>query len=253
MQQKYLQSYGRTKSRKLRDSGVRLMAEVLPRVRVEPRNFGTSELRNLFSGVREFGSSGAPIWLEIGFGDGGHLLHQALEHPQVGIIGCEPFINGTVKLLRGVEENGLENVRIFQGDFRELFEPRNSGIPELQIGNSEVQEFGSSIDRVFILFPDPWPKKRQQKRRLVSHESLDILARVMKPGARLRIATDHEGYAKWIVKLLLARRDFRWLAQSKADWQVQPVDHIETKYQLKNLAGSKRAIFFEAVVEKMVD
>ena len=247
MQTKYLQSFGRTKSRKLRNNANRLMAEILPLVRVD--EFPKSAYKE--------------TWLEIGFGDGGHLLHQAISNPQIGFIGCEPFINGTVKLLRGIEENKLNNIRIFPGDFRELilsssgYDPRIQGVSDSIVSQTldprvkpEDDKWVGIIDRVFILFPDPWPKKKQKKRRLVSKESLDLLARIMKQGAKLRIATDHEDYAKWIVRELLAHDKFRWLAQSKHDWQTQPTDHIETKYQKKNLANTSRAIFFEAICDK---
>lgn len=218
MQTKYLQSFGRTKSRKLRDSGMRLLNEVLPKIKVN--EFPKWDFKQ--------------TWLEIGFGDGGHLLHQAMNNPKIGFIGCEPFINGTVKLLRGVEEGGLKNIRISDNDFRLLAEKFSD----------------NSIDKTFILFPDPWPKKKQRKRRIVSKQTLDLLARIMKRGATLRVATDHEDYAKWIIKELLAHECFEWTAKSKADWQVAPADHIETKYQKKNLAKSKQPIFIEFTVTK---
>ncbi len=231
---KYLQSFGRTKSRKLRDNSKKLLAEVLPKVKVD--GFPKFDFKE--------------IWLEIGFGDGGHLLHQALANPKIGFIGCEPFVNGTVKLLRGIEENELKNIRVYAGDFRQLITSPYG----LTIGDPAVEPqddvWEGVIDRVFILFPDPWPKKRQNKRRIISKQTLDLLARIMKRDARLRIATDHEDYAKWIARELLEHDKFRWLAGSRADWQTQPIDHIETKYQKKNLANTTRAIFFEAVCDK---
>lgn len=211
---KYLQSFGRTKSRKLRDNAKRLLDEVLPKV--------------LITNFPDFKQKPKETWLEIGFGDGGHLLHQALNNRDIAFIGCEPFINGTVKLLRGIEENGLTNIHVSNNDFRLIAEkfPKHS------------------IDRVFILFPDPWPKKKQNKRRIISTETLNLLANIMKPGATLRVATDHMGYAEWIISHVLNHPQFTWPAKSKASWQ-QPADHIETKYQMKNLAKSAKPVFFE--------
>ncbi len=132
-----------------------------------------------------------PLWLEIGFGAGEHLAHQAALYPEVGIIGCEPFINGIATLLALVPppQGGAppNNIRIFNGDARLLIEK----LPD------------ASLEKVFILYPDPWPKARHHKRRLISKEFLNNLACVMKPGAELRLATDHGDYCTWMLERLL--------------------------------------------------
>lgn len=218
---KYLQSFGRLKARRIRQGSQGLLNEVLPELRLDYDN----------ESAAEFIAANKQTWLEIGFGDGGHLLHQAVNNRDVGFIGCEPFINGTVKLVRGIKEHKLDNIRVSDADFRLIAEK----IPD------------NSIDRCFILFADPWPKKRQHKRRIISAETLAILARIMRIGARLRIATDHDDYKKWIAIRLLETPDFTWLAQSRADWETQPADHIETKYQKKAFNEGRKSVFFELV------
>ncbi len=211
--QQYLRSFGRKKSRRLRPNAEAAITSVLPELTIR-------EIADLPQGFKE-------TWLEIGFGGGEHLIHQAKNNPDVGFIGCEPFINGMAKLLREIEENNLKNIRLFDDDFRLLAEK----MPD------------DSIDKAFILFPDPWPKKKQNKRRLIQKPLLDILARILKPGAILRVATDDMDYAKWIMTHLLARDDFTWLAESKADWQTVPPDHTLTKYQKKACEAGRIPVF----------
>ena len=213
---KYLQSFGRTKSRRIRDNAKRILDEGLPK-------YTFTEL-----------PKNKEVWLEIGFGGGEHLLHQAKNNRDVFIIGCEPFINGTIKLLRGLEDDKLDNVRIFKGDFRILAE---------QLPND-------LFSKVFVLFPDPWPKKKQNKRRIISHETLDLLIKLAKNKADMRIATDHVDYAKWIAAHITSHKGITWQASCKADWQTQPTDHIETKYQKKALNEGRNPVFFNLQINK---
>jgi len=169
-----------------------------------------------------------PLWLEIGFGGGEHLIHQAALYPQVGIIGCEPYINGVAGLLGQIREAGVSNVRIHQHDARPLM----ARLPD------------ASLDKVFILYADPWPKTRHHKRRLISTEFLNTLARVMKPGAELRLATDHSDYCTWMLERLLAHPSFEWTAKSCADWQKPWADWIPTRYEQKRLAGMPTYLTF---------
>jgi len=131
------------------------------------------DLRELFGEKR-------PIWLEVGFGSGEHMVHQAEMNPQVGIIGCEPYINGVAMLLGKIRETGVGNLRIHPGDVRDLFDV----LPE------------ASVARAFVLYPDPWPKARHHRRRFVTPEHLQPLARVMAPGAEFRVATDIADYVR---------------------------------------------------------
>ena len=136
------------------------------------------------------------LWLEVGFGAGEHLVWQAKAHPDVGLIGAEPYEMGVAKLLTKLEESPLNNVRLYEGDGREIIE----ALPDASLG------------RFFLLFPDPWPKTRHHKRRFLQMEMLDQLARVLKPGAELRFATDDKSYLPYALERLMAHPAFDWLA-----------------------------------------
>lgn len=167
------------------------------------------------------------FWLEIGFGGGEHVAAQAEAHPQVGYLACEVFVEGVAKCLTAVEERALANVRFWTEDARQLI----SRLPD------------ASLDRVFILFPDPWPKKKHHKRRIIQPDFLDALARVMKPGAHLRFATDVRSYADEAMQKFLADGRFLWHAEKADDWRMPPADHVRTRYQAKNL-GDIAPVFY---------
>ncbi len=170
------------------------------------------------------------VWLEIGFGGGEHLAAQAARRPDVLFLGAEPFLNGVASALRHIDAAGLANVRLHAGDARELMD----ALPD------------ASLDRLFILFPDPWPKARHHKRRLISQAFLAEAARVLKPGGPLRFATDWQDYADWTLERLIASPDFTWTADRADDWRVPPADHIPTRYEEKKL-GDCAPIWLEAV------
>ena len=157
------------------------------------------------------------LWLEIGFGGGEHLAAQAQAHPDVGFIGCEPFLNGMARLLDLVDALGLANVRVHRGDALDVLE----ALPDASLG------------RVFLLHPDPWPKARHAKRRFINPGPLDRLAARLEPGGELRVATDHPVYMEWTLMQMQARREFEWLAQEPADWQQRPADWPATRYGRK--------------------
>jgi tRNA (guanine-N7-)-methyltransferase len=165
--------------------------------------------------------------LEIGFGAGEHLAAQARHHPETLYLGSEPYINGVAKLLAVIEREKLTNIRIDTRDVREL-------ISELP---------GAALNEIFILFPDPWPKARHHKRRLINAQTLAMLARVHRPGGRLLIATDHLDYTDWICEYLLASDVYHW--QKTRDPHQPPPDWTETKYQRKTSAEGRRPRFFE--------
>ena len=159
------------------------------------------------------------IWLEIGFGGGEHMAAQATRRPDVLILGVEPFLNGVASAVRHIDAANLTNVRLHVGDARDLI----AWLPD------------TCLDRLFILFPDPWPKTRHAKRRLVNREFLLEAARVLKPGARLRFATDWADYASQVLRITADDRPFRWLAEAADDWRIPPADHITTRYEQKRL------------------
>ena len=180
-EEKPLRSFGRRKGRNLRPTKQGLFDTLLPRLQI---SLSESKILNPKS----------PHWLEIGFGGGEHLAHQAGLHPEVQFIGCEPYVNGIAGLLSHIEEHKLNNIRIYSDDARDLI----NSLPD------------NSLERVFILYPDPWPKTRHHKRRIISSEFLDSLTRVMKPDAELRLATDSADYATWMLERLLAHKNFKW-------------------------------------------
>jgi tRNA (guanine-N7-)-methyltransferase len=159
------------------------------------------------------------VWLEIGFGGGEHLAAQAERRPNALFMGAEPFLNGVASALRHVDERGLANVRLHAGDVRTLM----AALPD------------ACLDRVIILFPDPWPKARHHKRRLVQDDFVEEAARLLKAGGRLRFATDWADYADWALKRLTASPRFRWLAEAADDWRKPPADHVTTRYEEKRL------------------
>jgi tRNA (guanine-N7-)-methyltransferase len=174
-----------------------------------------------------FGAAPRSIWLEIGFGGGEHLAQQAERHPTAGFIGCEVFENGIVKLLAQIEQRHLDNIRIFADDGRLLI----AALPP------------ASIDGLFILFPDPWPKRRHHKRRLLSREMLDALAAMMTDNAELRVATDDADYLCWILERLTDHPAFEWLARRPGDWRERPADWPPTRYEAKALTAGRSPVF----------
>lgn len=221
--------YGRRHGRPLRAKLQALVESLLPKIRidleadaqerVDPSAFFADVGQDVESAARE-------LWLEIGFGGGEHLAWQAERHPETHFIGAEYFFNGIASLLRHIDDRGLDNLRIYDGDVRDLL-PR---LPDASLG------------RVFILFPDPWPKTRHNKRRLIQDDALDELARVMADDAELRLATDDPDYLRWMLEHLAGRRDFRWTARSASDWRQRPEDWPGTRYESKAVqAGRKPA------------
>jgi len=201
--------YGRRRGKKLRAGQEALLDTLLPKLLIKLPLSEPLDAREL--------------WLEVGFGSGEHLVWQAEQHPDVTLVGCEPFINGVAKCLAHIERAGVGNVRLFNDDARLLM----AALPE------------RSLSRVFILFPDPWPKTRHHKRRFVARATLDQLARLMKPGAELRLATDDPSYLPWMVEHACTHPDFEWLAERPADWRGRPADWPPTRYEQKMLAGHK--------------
>lgn len=215
-----LRSFGRRHGRKLTTRQQQLMETLLPRLRVDARTL-------LAVGSPQLPQAPAGLWLEVGFGGGEHLLWQAMHNPDVGLIGCEPFIDGVAKVLGAIDDQNLTNIRLFDDDARVLLR----ALPP------------ASVDRAFVLFPDPWPKTRHRKRRLVSAPTLALLARVMKPGAELRIGTDIGDYARTMLGAFAGTVAFEWLAQRPADWRVRPADWPQTRYERKALEAGRRCYY----------
>jgi tRNA (guanine-N7-)-methyltransferase len=197
--------YGRAQAFKLRPRAERLVGELLPRIAAPVA--GALNAQALFGDDR-------PLELEIGFGKGEHLAWQAARRPQTGFIGCEPFVNGVAGLLGHIEDAGLANIRIHMGDALDVLDR----LPD------------ASLDRVYLLHPDPWPKARHAKRRFVNPGPLDRIAAKLKAGGEFRLATDQPVYMRWSLLQMSRRRDFDWLAERPADWQQRPDDWPPTRY-----------------------
>jgi tRNA (guanine-N7-)-methyltransferase len=220
--QEDLRSYGRRRARAPSARQQALWREVLPRVAVPADAQALADLPALFP------SPVSDVWLEIGFGGGEHLVWQAKAHTHVGLIGCEPFDDGVIKLLGAIEREGLANIRVYQDDARPLLRV----LPPASLG------------RVFILFPDPWPKKRHHKRRIVSPATLAEIARILRPGGELRIATDVAAYAAAILHVVMHDDALRWTAQGPQDWRSRGPDWPQTRYEAKATSAGRRCYFF---------
>jgi tRNA (guanine-N7-)-methyltransferase len=210
-----LRSYGRVKARVLKARQAALLDTVAPGVDIPE---GPFDPRALKPDARE-------IWLEIGFGGGEHMAGQAARDPDLLIIGVEPFLNGVASALRHVQEGGLTNVKVHQGDAREVA----GRLPD------------GCLDRIFILFPDPWPKSRHHKRRIIQSEFLVELHRLLKPGGALRFATDWAAYADWTLERMKASGLF---TGPLGDTAVPPADHLTTRYEEKKL-GDCAPVFLD--------
>lgn len=200
--------YGRSQGHKLRVGQAALVEESLPQVAVPAT--GPLDAAILFGDDR-------PLEVEIGFGAGEHLAGQAEARPGTGFIGCEPFLNGVVGALGHLRDRSLSNVRLHMGDALDVLDR----LPD------------ASLNRVYLLHPDPWPKARHAKRRMVNNGPLDLIAAKLKGGGEFRLGTDDPTYCRWATMVMNGRRDFEWLAESAADFLTRPDDWPETRYERK--------------------
>lgn len=208
--------YGRLKGKHLKDSQKRYVEEDLAALSPGPVTWEENPARTDLDLNALFG--GKPVWLEVGFGGGEHLVHQAQSNRDVGIIGCEPYINGVAMLLGKLRQAEVDNVAIHPGDARDLFDV----LPE------------ASISKAFLLYPDPWPKARHHRRRFVTPEHLEPLARALTPGAEFRVATDIPDYVRQTLEEVPGA-GFEWLADGPGDWRIPWDDWISTRYEQKAL------------------
>jgi tRNA (guanine-N7-)-methyltransferase len=220
LQPKFVRSFGRIKSRKLSDHKKDLLENLLPKYQL-----ATSEINNLAHNSQK-------IYLEIGFGFGDFLFENAKRNPNILFIGCEPHLNGVVNLLAKLEVEPLGNIKLFIGDSRLLLDNVNQKI----------------FDKIYILNPDPWPKAKHYKRRLINAELLKTLHNQAKTNAELIIATDDDGYKKWIMAEYFKSGLWNWTAKSKADWQKFPDDWVKTKYQKKAEIAGRENVFLKFVM-----
>lgn len=222
-----LRTYGRRKGHRLSARKTRLLDELLPKLRLDLEAPPPAPLASLFPG------SHSQVWLEIGFGAGEHLVWQAQANPHIGFIGCEPFINGVATLMGEIDARKLANILIHDGDAREVLDWLAD----------------ASLARIFLLYPDPWPKARHHKRRLMSPRTLAAFARVMQPEAQLRVASDSGDYVRATLEAVFASKDFEWLAKGPADWRARPPGWPQTRYEKKALGegGKAHCLMFRRV------
>src|SRR4051812_9152600 len=206
--------FGRRKGKKLRAGQDDLVRTLLPHLRIDPK----ADPRAAFEPAVD------TLCLEIGFGGGEHLAAQARANPRTGFIGCEPFVNGMAKLLAIIEHEGLNNVRLWDQDATLL-------LPHLP---------DRCLDLAYLLYPDPWPKRRQRKRRFLSDEALTTFARLLRPGAELRFATDIDDYTGWGLARVLRSDLFRWTAERPDDWRKPWDGWLSTRYEQKALREGRK-------------
>lgn len=203
--------FGRRKGHPLRARQNALFEEVLPKLALDLTAPAPADLRPLF------GTAVTGLRMEIGFGGGEHLLAQAEQHPDIGFIGCEPFLNGMAKAVVGVSEKSLPNIRLHYGDAMDVLAWLPSG----------------SMTRIDLLYPDPWPKRRNWKRRFVQTERVPELARVIRPGGEFRCASDIPDYIAWTLSRVVASKDFAWTAERADDWRLPWPGFVRTRYEAK--------------------
>ncbi|MDP4021580.1 tRNA (guanine(46)-N(7))-methyltransferase TrmB [Methylobacterium sp. NEAU 140] len=219
--------FGRRKGKRLRGLQEQRLAEMLPRLRITlPPGDDALDPRTLFP---DLGEGPKEIWLEIGFGGGEHLAAQAAAHPEVGFIGAEPFVNGVAKFLAEVDARGLCNVRVRDEDVTALL----ARLPD------------ACLERVYLLYPDPWPKRRQRKRRFVSDAALGEIARVLADGGLFRFASDIDDYAGWTLARALRCPTLRWTARTARDWTQPFPGWPGTRYEAKAVAAGRRPTYLE--------
>lgn len=217
-----IRSFGRIRGRSLSQAQQELMNNSLNKWLLGEVEFGfnPSKIDQTKNGV----------WFEIGFGGAEHLIAQAMANPNIQFIGAEPFKDGISKALRAIEDNEIKNIKIIDNDARPIL-------------NNLCNE---CLDRIFILFPDPWPKLRHHKRRLIDDAFVENLVRILKKGGKIRFASDWANYAEEALACFIRNPNLEWTANSQKDWQIPPDDHFTTRYQEKKL-GDCAPQFFDFI------
>ncbi len=212
--------YGRRKGHDLTPRRQALIDDLLPGLRPVIAADGTVALGGPRPGHDR-------LWLEIGFGGGEHLAWQARHHPDVTVIGAEPYLNGVASLLAAIDDDSLGNVRIVDDDVRPLLD----ALPP------------ACLERIFVLFPDPWPKARHHKRRIVNAASVARFAELLVDGGELRLATDIMDYARWMMAATWPHPDLAWTARGPADWRARPPDWPQTRYEAKAEKAGRTPVY----------
>ncbi len=213
--------FGRRKGKALTKASQDRFDSILPTVSIEITE------NTVFNAEEIFGNEINELWFEVGFGGGEHMAWQAQNHKHVSIIGCEPYLNGTAKVLKEIEEDEINNIRIYPNDARHIMDK----MPD------------ACLDKAFALFGDPWRKYRHRYRRFIGPDNLDRFARILKDGAILRIATDHPIYLQWILRWTPVHPDFEWLDEGPKDWGIRKSDWPETRYERKAVREGRKSSY----------
>ena len=216
--------FGRRVGKKLSLRRKALLLTLLPKIKINIDTLTTCKSIKTF---KPFVSE--DTWLEVGFGGGEYIVGEAIRHPEINFIGCEPYINGVASLLSKIEENQLKNIFIHDDDAITLLDL----LPEKSIG------------RIFCLFSDPWPKKRHQKRRFISEKNLNRVSRILKDGGEFNFATDHVDYVYWTLEHFQRQKDFERVRETLVDWLYPPKDWISTRYELKARSNGQDPVFLQ--------
>jgi len=221
--------WGRRQSRPLKPNQKDILNKVWPNVLLElPEGLITDPLKM-------FSLSYTELWLEIGFGGGEHLVAQAIAHADIGFIGCEPYINGVASLACQIHDQQLHNIRIVKDDARLLV----AKLPS------------NSVGRLFVLFPDPWPKKRHHKRRIIQEASVAEFARILKPGGQFNIATDDQDYASWIQNIMEGNSKFELILGNRIRMTDRPTDWPVTRYEQKGIVQGRVPVYLTYTLKSL--
>jgi len=216
----YRNFYGRIRGKSLKPAQQRYLSEDLSGLSVAGITREENPKRT-FLDINSF-AAGKPLWLEVGFGGGEHIVNQALNNPEVQFLGVEPYINGVAMLLGKIRQTGVKNIRVHMGDVRNLMDVLPAG----------------SVEKAFLLYPDPWPKLRHHRRRFVTPEHLGPFNTVLAKGAEFRVATDIEDYVRQTLQEV-QKAGFEWLAEGPEDWRQPWSDWISTRYEQKALREAR--------------
>ncbi|MFZ2103463.1 MAG: tRNA (guanine(46)-N(7))-methyltransferase TrmB [Oricola sp.] len=217
--------FGRRRGKTLKPRQAEQLGRLLPLWKIDLGKAPPASLVALFDHAPD------KVYLEIGFGGGEHLLHRAGLMPGAGFIGVEPFVNSMAKFVSAADDEGVGNVRLHDDDATQLLD----WLPD------------SCLDGIDLLYPDPWPKPRHWKRRFVNRANLDRFARVLKPGALFRFASDIDTYVNWTLRHIHAHPDFDWPARNASDWRTPYENWPGTRYEAKALREGRTPAYLTFV------
>ncbi|MGN0929024.1 MAG: tRNA (guanine(46)-N(7))-methyltransferase TrmB [Alphaproteobacteria bacterium] len=221
--------FGRRRGKGMSKAKDDLIATHMPKYQIKLPTTGKIDLKSLFD------FEPTKFIFEIGYGDGEHLVQMALLNPDTAFIGTEVFVNGNASILKKIIENNIKNIRIFPDDVNLLFPYLEEGV----------------FSRIFVLYPDPWPKNRTENRRMINKDNLKIFHKLLSPVGNLFVASDHPIYIPWTLFCINETKLFSWDAKKSADFVNSPSDWIPTKYEQKALIEGRKPIYLSFTKNKI--